>query len=279
MRVGIATSAELRSLKEDELLLQQALSRQGLDVFPLVWTEWRRNPYMLDAIVIRTVWDYYRMYPTFMRFLAKSSSRGIRLINDIETMRWNVDKKYLKDLGDWAVPSLHLRGDEADVHERLGDWNEIVIKPSISASSFLTVRTSVRDRESIAKALADIRDHSRILIQPYLPTVETDGEASLIFFSGEYSHSVLKQPKRGDFRVQADHGGEILNFEPESALIDRAQAALSKVPGDWTIARVDFLNWRKDPWIGEMELIEPELFLRFAPGSAEKLAERIVAKL
>ena len=95
-------------------------------------------------------------------------------------------------------------------------------------------------------------------------------------FGGKFSHAVLKTAKPGDFRVQDDFGGTISSYTPnkeEIQFIEHAVAACNPVP---IYARIDVIwNNQDELCIGEIELIEPELWFRMSPKASADCAKAI----
>ena len=116
------------------------------------------------------------------------------------------------------------------------------------------------------------------IVQPYAPSVEL-GETSLFFFGGAFSHAVRKVPKPGDYRVQAMHGGSEEVHEPTPDELEVAARAMGLAPDELVYARVDLIDVAGQPTLMELELIEPDLFLRVAPGSVERFAAAVAAQL
>ncbi|MES2965139.1 MAG: hypothetical protein V4760_14735, partial [Bdellovibrionota bacterium] len=138
------------------------------------------------------------------------------------------------------------------------------MKPTVSATAELTYRLdSTKDLEKIVNG---VLERSALILQPYVESIEPDGEISLIYFkvAGKirYSHSVMKKAKRGEYRVQEEFGGSVEKFNPSSDAMNAAKKALDAIPHEWAYARVDLVDWTTRPKVGELELIEPELFFR-----------------
>jgi glutathione synthase/RimK-type ligase-like ATP-grasp enzyme len=147
------------------------------------------------------------------------------------------------------------------------------VKPAVSAGADRTVRfASQKDLD----ALSAVDD---TLVQPYLDTIETKGEVSIVCIDGAPSHVVRKVPAGGDFRSQEEHGASITSLELDHrhrALAGAALAVLDSVP---LYARVDAVDTEAGLQIMELELIEPTLWLRWHPPAADLLAASIVAQL
>lgn len=286
--VGIATCAEKPELTASDRELAACLGRRGFAVRPLIWTDPGSLSAGWDLIVIRSVWDYHRHADRFTAWVSEVERASIPLINSPPIIRWNLDKAYLIELsrkGVPIVPSLLIPQavTASAAIERIAQagWSEIVLKPTVSATAFLTFRTLSAD-PNLSRKIDQIRAHSDILVQPFLPSVPEQGELSLIFFQGSerrYSHAVLKSPGAGEFRVQSDFGGSERLYAPEPSVIRFAESCLDVSPRNWVFARVDLVDWKQSPLLSELELIEPDLFLSLAPGAAEALAEAIMLKL
>ncbi|UPT73268.1 MAG: hypothetical protein M0D55_15465 [Elusimicrobiota bacterium] len=121
--------------------------------------------------------------------------------------------------------------------------------------------------------------HSGAMIQPYLAEIAAEGEWSFVFLGGKFSHAVLKTPKGGDFRVQEEHGGRTTAAVAPAALIAQAREAARLSPGPQLYARVDGVRRGSELVVVEVELIEPSLYLQFAPGAAKALAAAVKERL
>jgi hypothetical protein len=259
-RVGFVTSAQHRGLTDDDRSASPAMVRHGLEVLPVVWTE--PVPEGLEALVLRSTWDYHLRLPEFLGWLDTVETRGPRLWNHPSTVRRNVDKKYLLEVearGVPIVPTRHLaRGSTLALPELLRDagWSEAVVKPSISGGAFETWRAGPGEED--AARFARQLEAMDCLVQPFVPELISGGEWSLLFFRGRYSHAVLKRPEPGDFRVQEEFGGVFLAADPPSQVV---------------VIR----NGRFE--LMELELVEPSLFLEASPGAAERFAAAIAETL
>ena len=209
--------------------------------------------------------------------------KGLPVFNDAEMVRWNSDKHYLnelEELGCRVVPSQFVeRGTSCDLKTILkqNKWEEAVFKPVISASAFMTHRTTVKQAADDQKLFDQALTHSALLVQPLMDGVRTEGEWSLIFFNGEFSHAVLKLPKTGDFRVQGRFGGSYRKAPAPDPFITDAKnvlASLSKLP---LYARVDCIRDGDRMMLMELEVIEPALYMDTDPASPKRFASAISA--
>lgn len=272
-------------IHREESLLADPLRRHGLSVLRADWADPSIDWSRVRCAVLRSTWDYFERFPEFSAWLEQVSART-RLINDARLVRWNIDKHYLADLaraGVEVVPTRYVeQGEKADLVELAGacGWEAIVVKPAVSGAARLTFRAS--GREEIA-ALQPTFDRcaaaEAMLVQPFLPEITTQGELSLIVIGGKTTHAIRKTAKAGDFRVQDDHGGTAHPYEPSGAEIAFAEKAVAACPMEPLYARVDFVMAPDGPRLMELELIEPELFFRFCPSSAERLAESVAGVL
>ena len=236
-----------------------------------------------DLVTPLLAWGYPRDCPRWFALLDRLEANGIRVSNPVSILRWNSDKSYLAELDAVGIPSVptlvsDALDDAALDHARAAfAADTLVVKPPISGGADGTFRLALGD------GVPDSVAGHRMMIQPYLPTIAEEGEYSLFYFGGVFSHAIIKRPAAGDFRVQEQYGGyEEAVTPPEGAedLAQRAFAATAAVTGTGTLAyaRVDIL--RDDGGIFrlmELELIEPSLFLRFAPDNGIAFAQALLA--
>src|SRR5690606_20249783 len=284
-RVALATCGRLPRLAEDDRLLLDPLERLGVRAEPVVWDPVGVDWGVYDAVVIRSCWDYYHRMEEFLDWVGSLESRGVALWNSPAVVRWNANKAYLREVESAGVPIVPTRwvdaaagGTLAALVEEEG-WDEAVVKPTVSAAAYETWRTSrsrAGEDEARFRALVARRP---VMVQPFVREVVDEGEWSLIFFGGCFSHAVLKRPRPGDFRVQVEHGGTEEAAEPDRSLVAAARAALEPVPGTWLYARVDGCVVDGRFRVMELELLEPSLFLGLAPSAADRFARAIAAVL
>lgn len=271
IRVAIATS--LDELPPSDCALVAALVRRGCEVCSAIWSDpiqpWRA----FDAVVVRSCWDYHLRVEAFLNWIANLEAEGVTVLNSPDLIRWNADKSYLTELGARGVrvpetivvaPGIEL--DLADVCSSHG-WTSAVVKPRISASAYQTERRN----SGVVRG--------PVLVQEYLAAIESSGEWSLLYVDGQYSHSVIKKPRAGDFRVQKEFGGSAREAKAPSAAVHFAGTVLEKLKWPSVFARVDLITDHRGAWLMELELIEPELFLDLAPEAASRLAAAIVNRI
>jgi hypothetical protein len=287
-RVALVTYAELPELTEDDRLLVAALEREGASVHPVVWSDAGVDWTWFDAIVVRSCWDYFHRPDEFFAWLARLEEERAHVLNPAPLLRWNARKTYLRDLqsrGVTIVPTHWLaRGEAASLRAIRRDtgWTELVIKPAMSGSAHETWRSSAGDEARDDIRLGAMASHGDVLVQPLVDEVVAEGEWSIVFLDGRYSHAVLKRARVGDFRVQIEHGGTFAASEPPADIVAQAAHALNSAPlGDEPslYARVDGCVVDGRFVLMELEVIEPVLFLGTSDRAAERLALAIVARL
>lgn len=283
--LALITSEEYPNLYEDDLLLVEALEEVGIASRPTIWSDAGIDWLSFDALVIRTPWDYFIRLREFRAWLDARIASGVRMFNSSAILDWNFDKRYLLDLeaaGVSVVPSIVVpQGERADIAAlaRGRGWDEIVIKPTISGGGYCTHRFHVEDARRFDEDVARILLDRGLLIQPFLPEILTEGELSLLFFDGVFSHAVRKRPKSGDYRVQFQYGGSNENVDVRDEWIEGARACIAAAPGLPVYARVDGVIHGGRFLLMELEVFEPLMFLARHPDSPGRFARAIQGRL
>jgi glutathione synthase/RimK-type ligase-like ATP-grasp enzyme len=255
----------------------EAIRARGVEVDAVPWTA-GRDLGGYDLVLPLVAWGYHLRVPQWLSFLDDLQAKGLPVVNPPELLRWNSDKAYLSELSSKEIPSVQTieaqtlsDADLAAASERFGTA-ELVIKPPVSGGAFGTHRIRVGDPIPASER------GKRMMVQPFLPSIATEGEYAIILFGGGYSHTVVKRPKSGDFRVQPHLGGSTEVCEPPVGGIELAKAALAAAPAEATYARVDIVRGPDDRLqIMELELIEPALFLDVAPHGKAAFADALIA--
>jgi glutathione synthase/RimK-type ligase-like ATP-grasp enzyme len=287
--IGFATSAQYRNLTADDLILARALERGDARVVPVVWTETQPEHLSCDLLVVRSVWDYHLRPQEFLRWLDAAGSKT-KVVNPPEIVRWNSDKRYLKEIeaAGFPIPKTHLL--QQGAHVDLGDLmlesglDAVVIKPTVSASAFETHLVRAGQAAAFNPRLNALLKDRVMLVQEYVPEIETSGEWALIMVatSGdrfECTHAVNKLPRSGDFRVQHQYGGSYRLASPPQEALQIAQAVLARFAPGAVYCRADMVMRASSPVLMELELIEPLLHFELAPAAAETMAERLIGAL
>lgn len=283
-RVALATCAAVPGLSPDDRLLPPALAARGIQAEPVVWDEPEAPWEAYDAVVVRSCWDYHHKADRFDQWTRRLEARRLPLWNPPDVLRWNARKTYLRELADAGVPVVPTRfvesagGPELDAVLHEAGWRQVVVKPVVSASADETWRAE-RGREADGERFRRLVGRMPVMVQPFLPEIEREGEWSFCFFGGEYSHAVLKRPRPGDFRVQSDHGGVYHMADPPGELVGQAAAALRLAGRQTLYARVDGCVIDGELHLMELELLEPGLFLAVHPAAPDRFAAAIARAL
>jgi glutathione synthase/RimK-type ligase-like ATP-grasp enzyme len=280
-RVALVTCRAYPQLAQDDRLLRDALIARGVVAEPVVWDEAAVDWAGFDSVVVRSTWDYHLRADAFDAWIGGLEQKEVPLWNPPEVLRWNSRKTYLRELETAGIPTVPTRFVEqggaslASVLQETG-WDDVVVKPVVSASAYETWRASRATLADDAARYARLLDEAAVMVQPFLPGIMTDGEWSLCFFAGQYSHAVLKRPRPGDFRVQADHGGEYAAAQPSPQLVAEAEKALRAAGRATLYARVDGCVMDGTFQLMELELLEPGLFLSTDAGAAARFADAVI---
>ncbi len=280
-RIAFVTYQKNPDLTEDDALALPQLHKLGFQAVPAVWDDPALRWEKFDAIILRSCWDYHHNPKVFSRWIDLRAATGSKLWNPARIVRWNMDKIYLHDLAMRGVATPRTVWLEAGENISLSfilkknHLARAVVKPSISATAFMTFQTSPAHAEADQAKLETILKSSGALVQEFMPEITTHGEWSLLFFSGQYSHAVLKQPQSGDFRVQTDFGGSAHAALPPPQFLAKAQALLRMVDQPLLYARVDGVERDGQFILMELELIEPALFLCAETAAPARFAEAI----
>ena len=267
-------------LLEDKLLLEE-LEKKNLRVCKKNWADrefdWRTTKY----VIFRTTWDYFEKFDKFFLWIEMTKKKTV-FINSSEIIKWNIDKHYLRFLQNKGIniaPTTFIEKNNFKSLSKLfikSKWEKAVLKPAISGAArntYCITKQNYTDFEDIFNKL--IAEES-MLLQEYLSDITLNGEISLIMIGGEYTHAVRKIAKKGDFRVQDDHGGKVIKYNAKASEIKFANKCLGACPYKTTYARVDIIyDNKKEPSLSELELIEPELWFRNNKSAASLLAKEI----
>lgn len=277
MKICFLSTDNLDGYIFDDDLAIEPLRRLGWEVSTISWRakiDWND----FAAVIIRTTWDYQDSPNEFLRALRKIDESKALLQNSLRTVEWNLSKEYLRDLenkGVKIVPTIW--GEKKPTENDFDSWlehfqtDEIIIKPIISATAQDTFRLKKFDQN-----LAEVFKARKYLVQPFMPNIVSEGEFSLFYFGGIFSHTILKTPKEKDFRVQEEHGGIITAVSPPEKLLKTAEKVLNLIEPIPLYARIDFVRDEQDDFcLMELELIEPALYLRMDENAPQFFAETI----
>ncbi|MEW6209022.1 MAG: hypothetical protein AB1631_11690 [Acidobacteriota bacterium] len=278
-RAGFITYRDLPALTPDDRLAFAPLRELGIEAVPAVWdsdVDWKS----FDSVVLRSCWDYHYRPEMFTRWLDHIEQIGLAIWNPARVVRWNMDKRYLGDLSRAGanIPRTIFVEKGASLLAVLEEnrMEQAVIKPAISATARRTWRTSFDTARADQARLDEILSQSAAVVQEFVEEVVTRGEWSIVFF-GDYSHAVLKRAAKDDFRVQREFGGASEALTPPQEIIQQAEDILRMVGDRIVYARVDGVERGGRFMLLELELIEPELFLRLDPDAPRRFAQSIAS--
>ncbi|MFA5012763.1 MAG: hypothetical protein WC644_12540 [Ignavibacteria bacterium] len=264
---------------------KEALERRGLRVGRTNWDnsefDWTKTEYT----IFKTTWDYFNRYEEFSKWLDEVSKKT-KLINRIETIRWNADKHYLLDLKNSGVnipKTIFIeKGDErglTDIFLNSG-WIDSILKPVVSGGGRHTYKIDRVNVFEYEKNYRELIEKEGMMLQEFQYSVLKEGEKTFVVFGGKFSHAVLKKAKAGDFRVQDDFGGTVHKYDASAEEIEFAERVVSMCNPFPVYGRVDAIKDNDGNLaVSELELIEPELWFRTKPKSAEMYAEAVLEEM
>jgi glutathione synthase/RimK-type ligase-like ATP-grasp enzyme len=278
----LATCESLPNLTQDDQSLIPLLAKRGVEARPAVWSDPSVRWSEADAVLIRSCWDYHLCLREFLAWINAIEQAKVRIWNPPPMLRWNTKKIYLRELEERGVPIVPTLWPEPgfDLKQELQrrKWKQAVVKPRVSATAYRTTLTSPENTDAAQTLVNDLMRGPGAMVQEFLEEVQSQGEWSLIFFSGQFSHAVIKTPKAGDFRVQHDFGGAERLADAPGTVIQAATRVIAAVENTPLYARVDGVESGGRFLLMELELIEPALFLKLSDGAAERFAEAIAAR-
>jgi glutathione synthase/RimK-type ligase-like ATP-grasp enzyme len=300
--LAIATSPELPNLDEDSQLVLSHLKALDIEPHLLIWRQDEGFNYtQMDACLVRSTWDYTYHFPAFQAWLEKVNNQT-QLWNPLQIILENTEKTYLKTLEQQQiaiVPTLWTEPNE-DWQSNTGWHNHLikslqnqaqsnaffdlnhglVFKPVVSASAYNTHKLSWEalqdDTTPVLKELQSLLTSRPMMIQPYLKSIETRGELSLMFMGGEFSHAVQKLPARNDFRIQEKYGGMTHPYTPSPKELALAKATLGSYAPTPLYARIDMVHLQEgEPVVMECELTEPSMYLMHQDQAPKRFAQTL----
>lgn len=284
---GFLTIADRDGWFIDDDRAHAPLQSLGWEVREVPWDAEGVDWNGFEGVVIRSTWDYQHRLPAFFSVLEQIEASRARLFNSLETVKWNADKSYLFQLqraGVEIVPTELIQSPTlADLKASLSQTvtREIMVKPLVGANAddtFYLDRNATDERFRDASHCFGGRP---CLVQPFMPQITQEGEFSLIYFDGSFSHAILKMVKPGDYRVQEEHGGQVVAVsDPEPELIAAAEKVMAAIPDSPLYARVDLVRTPANRFaLMEVELIEPGLYFRFDDAAPARFARALERRL
>ena len=265
----------------DDELAVKPMADLGWQVSIVSWRQTRVPWRQYDAVIIRSTWDYWNDVEGFLEVL-KVIDNETRLANSLPLVYWNLAKTYLREMeqkGVMIVPTLWPQVLDAPFMEASFDrleCDEIVVKPVVGANGEDTFRLERGSDGENVMAITRLFNQRSSMVQRFMPAILSEGEYSLFFFNGAFSHAILKVPARGEFRSQEERGAEIKPIRPEKKLLQCGLRALATINPAPLYARIDLVrNGETDFVVMELELIEPSLYLRTDAGAPARFAQAV----
>jgi glutathione synthase/RimK-type ligase-like ATP-grasp enzyme len=289
MLLGNKDSREdIFELTEQMGKITPAFAAQGMKTELVRWRDAANRANEFDAMLPFFVWDYFEgNEDAFLNEMAKVDA-NTKLFNPYRVLKWNLNKSYLEELEREGAPVIRTLTVErvternvAAAFETLGT-DTLVIKPQIGGGAWRQALYKKGDPFPSKETLPP----EAAMIQAFLPSVQSEGEYSFLYFGGQFSHAVNKTPKSGDYRIQSIYGGNEAPYSPSSQEREAARQVLDSLDFTPLYARVDLLRGLDGSLkLIELEMLEPYLYLGFANGEgadnegARKLAAALKKRL
>jgi len=281
-KCAFLTIKDLSSFESYDHLLIGPMKENGWDVSFIPWDKHNQNWNNFDLVIVRSTWNYQNHLDEFLNVLRAIDQSKPLLLNPLPLIEWNINKTYLEDLkknGIPIIPSLFYENFEIDkVWDSFHtfDSEKIIIKPVVGANADRIMLLNKSDTIEKLKKTRDTYKNRPFILQPFINSIKTGGEVSLIFFDNEFSHALSKVPKIGDFRVQEEHGGtlKLLN-NLDGKIINLCEKVLRTLPYYCFYARIDLVINKGHPVLMEIEVIEPSLYFNLKPQSSDLFAKKV----
>lgn len=239
----------------------------------------------IDLVLIRTIWDYYQKVDKFLELLDILDKAEVKVLNPVDIVKWNMDKKYLLELqneGFDIIPTIFNFGQNDSFEKALEKgWKKMILKPMISAGSYHTFVIESDNKQKYDQLIEDYYQNRPFMLQEFIPEI-SEGEISTITLTNpkspeeEYSYSVTKVPKEGDYRVQFNYGGKYTVGDVDPQIKEISEKITSRFGNRLLYQRLDGL-WRNGKFlIMEIELIEPDLYLNLSKTALNKWVDNLV---
>jgi glutathione synthase/RimK-type ligase-like ATP-grasp enzyme len=281
MTIGLLTCEKLPDLTISDQQLIPELAKHNIIAKAVIWSDKTIDWSNFDYLIFRNTWDYFEKETEFNLWLDQIEQLGIKTLNTIEIIKQNKHKFYLREMekkGILILPTIFI---DKNANLNLAEitpkhWKKAVIKPAFSAGSYLTSVFNVSDIEKTNDEYTTIASEKELLLQEFIPEIQTLGETSFIFFNKKFSHAVNKKPIDGDFRVQSQFGGKYTLIQPSQELIDKAQKVVNTFHDKLLYARVDGIVIDNELHLMEIECIEPDLYFDISEGSLQRFVASII---
>ena len=281
MKIALLTCEKLPELTPADQMLIPELAKHQIFAKAVIWDDKTVQWHDFDYLIFRNTWDYYEKELQFNAWLNQIEAMGIKTLNSLNTIKVNKHKFYLQELeskGIEIIPTIFIDKTESLVLSEIipSHWQKAVIKPAFSGGSYLTEVFNVENIEQINTIYKPIAIGKDLLLQKFIPQIQTLGETSFIFFNKKFSHCVNKKPIDGDFRVQVQFGGKYTLIYTDAKLIQKAQQIVDTFTEPLLYARVDGIVINNELLLMEVECIEPDLYFSLSGGSQRRFVQSIL---
>ena len=271
----------------DDAILKKYLINEKVEVEIVSWDNQEYDWESCDAIIIRSTWDYHQHLSEYVEWLNYLQTLDVLVFNDPDVILNNIFKdKQIKWLIANNIPCLPSKvfslNDKSMIYPEktlletlninfpdLVGKSMFVIKPSVSARSYNTFLIDPykincdkdahvsNDPEKIFFEMLEKFCDRGIIIQKYATGV-ADGEYGLVFLNNKLTQIVRKKPgiihgKKEKMAAEnvpdsvVELGKNVVNLLSKEKVL---------------IARVDIVYTENKAIIMELELAEPNIYIR-----------------
>lgn len=280
MKIALLTCKELPNLTKSDQLLIPELAKYNHHATAEIWDDDQINWNDFDLLIFRNTWDYFEKQTQFDIWLQQIEKSKIKTLNALSIINQNKHKFYLRDLqqqGITIIPTIFIpKTNQLQLDQLVPKhWTKAVIKPAYSAGSFLTQVFDIQNINIINQEYQPIAAQKDLLLQEFMPQIQSEGETSFVFFDKQFSHAVNKKPVEGDFRIQSQFGGKYSLVAPSKKLIEKAQNIVNTFKDKLLYARVDGIIINDELFLMEVECLEPDLYFDLKPGATQAFVAAI----
>ena len=282
--VFFTAEGPLSAADEEHEFLLHFLQQKGLNIHRELWANESVQWQQYDCIVLKSPWDYVEKPALFYQWLDRMTQLNIPVLNPADIVKWNCDKHYLNDIanaGLKTIPTTFIeQGGQFHYEDHATAFNNgtLIVKPCVSGSSRHTFLLTHDSTDTVSR-INRILEKEAMMVQPFIPRVQEEGEWALLFFGGKFSHALIKKPAAGEFRCQPQFGGSIHAVQPDAVILETAYEHITKFAKGCLYARVDGLVLDGIFYLMELELVDPVLFLEIDREATERYYTALQASL
>jgi glutathione synthase/RimK-type ligase-like ATP-grasp enzyme len=283
-RIGIITCEKFPNLFGKDVEIKSKLEGFGFQVDALIWDRKNIDWAYYDCLIFRSPWDYFEKQEQFLIWFEYIKSLGMKTVNSIEIIEKNLHKFYLKDLQEQRIRLIDTyfvtKKEISNLREFIPlSWVQIVIKPAIAAGSYLTKIIDNSNVDLQIESIAEEYKYHDILVQKFMPEISVVGETSSLYFGGKYSHSVVKFPKEGDFRIQSQYGGKYSRVSLNETIYNQVEYIYNVACQGATYGRIDGIILGDQFYLMEVELFEPDFYLELCDEALDRYINALLIEL